>query len=345
MGIPRNVKKQAKEAREIQEALNTDPGKTAPIEKPPEAQEQNLDQNKPVEKEDKNLDQPKISAVGEELKVDDNDWEKRYKGLQSRYNREVPELRGKLETTESALDDMKREISDMKTSFQEAEPKPKAQELVFTDEEREQFGDGWIDMMTKVAESSHGDLVRQVGELQTQLADVKQGVTSVRETVVINNERSFRAALSRKVKAETGRDWLDINAEDSFHNFLAEKVPYTQSEKQEYLVQAHKNFDVEAAAKFFIDYAGPSSSKNELSPPNKGLKVPEELITPEVAGGNMPPEAEERVYTTDEVDQFYADKRRGAYKGKEKEARAIETDILAAGREGRIVNKRAYAHA
>jgi hypothetical protein len=199
-------------------------------------------------------------------------------------------------------------------------------------------------MMKKIAEQSNTDLAKQVVDLQNELANVKQGVTKVRETVVVNNERDFRAALARKVKEETGRNWLEINEEDSFHNFLAEEVPYTGREKQEFLIKAHKDFDVDAAAKFFIDYAGPSSLKDEPSPEPEP-KVPEELIAPETGGGNIPPIPEERVYTTQEVDKFYDDKRKGKYKGKEGEARKIEQDILTAGREGRIVTKRAPAYA
>lgn len=342
MATPRNVKKQANEAKKLQEALNTDPTAVAPIEKPAEELEQPVVK---AEVEQPNLDQPVVPAKGEEPHADDTDWEKRFKGLQTRYNREVPELRGQLETAEAKADSLIRELADVKASIQDVEKQPPAPpEVSFSDEEIEQYGEGYIEMMKKIAQQSQGDMAKQIVDLQQKLADVTQGVSQVRETVVVNNERDFRSALGRKVKAETGRDWTEINGEDDFHNFLAELVPYTNSEKQEFLAKAHREFDVEAAAKFFIDYAGPSSPKNEPSPSDDVPEVPEELITPKQAGGNIPPIAEEKFYTTAEIDQFYKDKREGKYKDP-KEARNIEQDILAAGREGRIVSRRAPAYA
>jgi len=343
MAIPRNVKKQAEEARNIQEALNQDTALAAPDEKPTEELEQKPDIK--AKKETPNLEQPAISASDEESKVDDTDWEKRYKGLQTRYGREVPELRGKLSTAEDTVNSLREDFNDFKASIQKQETQePKSSEVEFTDEEIEQYGEGYIGMMKKVAQQSSGEMAKQIVDLQQELANVKQGVTQVRETVVVNTERDFFAELTRKVKAGTGKNWKDINEEDSFHNFLAEEIPYTGREKQEFLAEARKNLDVDSAAQFFIDYAGPSSSKKEPSPSNDVPEVPEELITPETAGGNIPPIEEERVYTTAEVDQFYSDKRKGKYKDKT-EARKIEKDILLAGREGRIVNRRKAAYA
>ncbi len=342
MGQPRNVKKQANEAKKLQEALNSDIATATPIEEPAEELEQKTATEIAAE-EKQNLAQADIPAKSEELKAGDSDWEKRYKGLQLRYNREVPELRGKLSTTEDTIISLRKEINDVKDSIQTVETPAPAKDLEFSDEEREQYGDGWIEMMKKVAEGSHGELVRQVADLQNQLANVKQGVTQVRETVVVNTERDFFAALNSMVKAKTGKDWKSINEEDNFHNFLAEEVPYTGRERQEYLAEARGNLDVDSAAKFFIDYAGSISSKTEPEP--IAPEVPEELITPEVSGGNIPPIKEEKVYTTSEIDQFYSDKRKGKYKGNEKEARIIEQDILAAGNSGRIVTKRSYAQA
>jgi len=342
MAIPRSVKKQADEAKKLQTALNTDPAINADLIK---KQTDELEQNPVIKAEETpNLEQPVIPEKGEEPKSDDTDWEKRFKGLQTRYNREVPELRGQLSTTEEALKSVKNEILTLKDSIQHVEETPVQNDIVLTDEEREQFGEGWIDMMSKVAEQTSGELAKQVVSLQKELAEVKQGITQVSETVVVNTERDFFSTLGRKVKAETGRDWKDINEDDNFHNFLATEVPYTGRERQEFLADARKNLDVESAAQFFIDYAGPSSSEKELSPPNGVPKVPEELITPDTAGGNLPPIEEKKVYTSAEIDTFYADKRKGKYKDPI-EARKIEEDILLAGREGRIVNRRLPAYA
>jgi len=342
MATPRSVKKQATEAAKLQKALNTDPADAVdPIEKPAEELEQSAVK---AEIEQPNLDQPVAPVIGEEPKADGTDWEKRFKGLQTRYNREVPELRGQLSTAESETESMKKDLEELRVSIQNVEPQLQAsKEINFSDEEIEQYGEGYIGMMKKVAEQSQGEMAKQIVDLQKKLADVTQGVTQVRETVVVNTERDFFSALTRAVKTATGKDWKEINEEDEFHNFLAVEVDYSGVERQEYLAKARKNLDVDSAAKFFIDYAGPSSSKNEPSP-SIVPEVPEELVTPETSSGGIPPIAEDKVYTNADVDQFYADKRKGKYKDPV-EARKIEQDILAAGREGRIVSRRQPAYA
>lgn len=346
---PKSIKRQIKEANELQKALNTDPTPVVdPDEKPTDVVEQDAAEVI-VAKEQPNLDQSGDSPKGEEPKADQApDWQAKYKGLQTRYNREVPQLRTELDIANKGLDDAKAEVLTLKEQIQNVETQaPAPREVIFSDEEIEQYGEGNIGMMKKVAEQSSGEMAKQIVDLQQTVANLKQGVTNVRETVVVNNERDFRASLARKVKTETGREWLDINDEDGFHNFLAELVPYTNDEKQVYLAKAHSNFDVDAAAKFFIDYAGKKPSSLETDEPlvDDSPGIPEELITPIQSGGGMPPLEEQKVYLTSEIDQFYADKRTGKYKGKESEARKIEQDILAAGKEGRIVNKRQPAYA
>ena len=345
MAVPKSVKKQIKEAQKLQEALNTDPEVTDPQAAQPVEPEQKPVEQKPDEKETPNLDNQDLSTSGEEPKKDQKpDWEAKYKGLQTRYNREVPELRGKLSTAEETAESMKKEIQELKDAVAavQSQPEPAKQELVIDDKLIEQYGEGTVSMMQSIAQQSNADLAKQIVDLQQELASVKQGVTNVRETIVVNNERDFFTELEREVKAATGKSWEKINEDHDFHNFLAEQVPYTGKERQEFLSSARKNLDVKAAAKFFIDYAGPSS-KNEPEPETVST-VPEELITPEVSGGGIPPIEEAKVWTTGEIDQFYADKRKGKYKDPN-EARKIEQDILAAGREGRIVNKRLTAYA
>jgi len=70
MGQPRSVRKQASEAKKLQEALNTEPAIVIPIKKSAEELEQDA-LNATAEK--KNLDQPVIPAASEELDVDETE--------------------------------------------------------------------------------------------------------------------------------------------------------------------------------------------------------------------------------------------------------------------------------
>lgn len=336
MALPKSVKKQASEAQKLQDELNQPPAE-------PGLDEENEATKEPVAQAAEPVKPPEAGAEP----AKDENWEKRFKGMNELYNREVPKLRGELEKAYINIDDLKKDINEVKANLQEAAKPadPEPVDLVLTDEEREQYGEGWINMMQKIAGNGSEALAKQVVDLQRELAELKQGQTDIKQEVRVTNTQTFFSALARKVKTETGKDWLDINKDVEFHAFMGEQVPYTNQERQYFLNEAKGKLDVSTAAQFYIDYAGTLSS-DDKGAALKEPAVPEELIQPDTTSGDsLPPAREEKTYTTDEINQFYRDRREGKYKGKEAEAREIEIDILAAGRDGRIVDKRRYATA
>jgi len=346
---PKSVKNQAKEAESLQNALNQPPADASLEDANPVVVEQAAEvvALKEDENLDPNLDPPKTSA---ELSTDQgSDWEKRFKGMKNLYDREVPKLRGQLDEAYTKINGFQSEIDDVKQLLQEAEQKPAElapASLELSDEEREQYGEGWIEMMQKISGQGSSELAKQVVDLQKEISSLKQGQNDIQKTVQINTAHDFTTELARVVKDATGKDWKDINKDSEFHAFLSETVPYTNNERQHFLMKAKDNLDVSTAAQFFIDFAGSLSSENVSLKKPSANSVPDELLQPENAGnGGLPPIKESKVYVSSEIDQFYRDKREGKYKGKESEAREIESDILLAGREGRIVEKRRYVSA
>jgi hypothetical protein len=99
------------------------------------------------------------------------------------------------------------------------------------------------------------------------------------------------------------------------------------------LKRAEANQDLEATKEIFTEYLG--------SPPKS---TPQKKETPNIqpnptnpgSDTNPPNPQNERVWTRDSIAAFYADKRRGVFKGREEEARALEVDIHAAAGEGRV---------
>jgi len=356
MALPRAVKKQAKEAEELQQRLNQNPEEKAALEAEEAAKKQEAEAKAKAEAAEKETSQAASPEVSEDLTKDqDGNWEKRFKGMKQLYDAEVPKLRGELETAYNAMREMKGEFETFKTDTQQAVEaainKPaESVEIELTDEEREQYGDNWIGIMQKIAGQGASELAKQVVNLQQQVSDLKKGQTDIQKTVQVNTTHDFYGELGRIVQEKTGKSWKDINTDSEFHAFLAATVPYTKNERQFYLLEAKKNLDAETAAKFYIDFAGPSSTDKGVSSQTDEPdlnKMPEDMIQPgtTTGSGDLPPKTELKTYTGTEVTQFYRDRREGKYKGKEAEAREIEKDILAAGRAGRIVEKRQYASA
>jgi len=337
---PRRVKKQAAEAEKLQQELigNPDESASEEIQEPTSAVVEDAATPAPEGEAEKNLVQPEPEANSEELEAKpETDWKKRFDGMKTTYDREVPKLRGELATAHSQVDSLSSQISELKVSSEQLEKTPVAAEpesIVFTDEEREQYGDGYISMMEKVSQQSNAEIVKQLISVQQQLADVTQGQKSVNEEKVVSEEQSFFQGLDSMV----GTDWNKINTSQAFLTFLDGEVPYTGKTKMHFLREARKNLDLTAVAGIFNDFkaVSPQGEPHEDEPKS----IPEELVTPNSKGGGKPPAPELKFYTSDEVTTFYSDKTKGRYKGKEDEARAIEKDIIAAGQQGRIVSAR-----
>lgn len=337
---PRSVQKAAKEAMELQEQLNQDPAEIAALEE--EAQikaktEQDLKEKTEEKTPELTPTDTTLDAGAEPQKDKVVDWEGRFKGLQRRYDRDVQNLRGELDNAYSSIDELKGEINGIKENIQ-ATPEPQVPVLDLTEEEKEQYGEGWLNVMQKVAGQSNTELAKQIVDLQQTIAELKVGQKKIHEEVVVNSEKEFFTELSRQVP-----DWKQVNQDEGFHEFLAEMVPYTGEERQFYLQKAREEFNVDAAVAIFNEYKSTVSKGTSTHQPDE-QKVPEELVELKTTPtGTAPVEKTERVFTTAEVDQFYKDRRTGKYKGKEDEARNIELEILAAGSRGNIVSQRRYA--
>jgi len=357
MALPKAVKKQASEAVRLQTALNQSPEDTGPAQvQTPE--EQAAAQKAAEEARQKAVEQqtaeagtaqPGLTApeISEELTPDQaTDWEKRFKGMKQLYDRELPKLRGQLDESlqrndwlAAQLEDLQNQLRSQQAQQNTPAPVPK---IEISDEEIEQYGEGYIELVSKISAQSNADLAKQIMALQNTVASLQENQKQVIETVKVTTDRDFWSQLERVVQDATGKNWRDINKDPEFHVFLAETVPYTQHERQHYLNEARDNLDVNRAAQFFIDFAGtvtPKKPSTDTGASNEGPDaVPDEIVMPASTGAGAPLAGEKEVYTSAYINQFYQDKRRGKYKGREKEARDIEKDILAAGREGRIVD-------
>lgn len=353
---PKAAQKQAAEAERLMKQISGQ-GNPEELEPAPDAAKTELNKEaesttivEPAEPEEeqgkKGLEaEPSSSTKGEEPKgKQQDDWEKRFKGMKSLYDREVPKLRSELETAYSTIDEMKQEIADIHQKLEtKPEPQPELEPVEFdlTDEEKEQYGEGLIGVMQRIAGQSRNALAKQVVDLQTKLANLESGQKEVTKTIVNDRESSFFAALDKAVP-----DWRDINTDSEFHAFLAEEVPYTGNERQFYLKQARDKLDSGKVISIFQDYLASTGAASEGSSPKLGkasLEVPEDQIVPSTQKGEQVPTEEDKVWTTEEIDEFYRDKRLGKYKGKEAEAREIEKDILLAAKTKRIVTKRRRA--
>jgi hypothetical protein len=235
-------------------------------------------------------------------------WEHRFKVLQGKYNAEVPrfahenkDLKGRLQSLEEQLDEMKN---------------AKPAELLVKPEEIEQYGEGLIDVARRVAREELASKDAQIAKLRSEIDSVK----SVQSNVVQDN---FFKSLTEMVP-----DWEALNADTNFLNWLDGVDDLTGETRQSLLGRAEQQRDPVRAAKFFNTFKKTSQSWAAQS----AASMEQQIVPPTNQAPSTP--QSKKIWTRAEITIFYDRVRRGSIS--DADAVAIEADISSAAVEGRI---------
>lgn len=288
MALPKRVQEQAEQAKKAIEGM-----RRAPPEEGAKPQEQappaNADQGQP-----------------------ETDWEKRFKNMKRSHDETVSELRSQNEQLSGQVEKLTALIEKSKTE------EPAAQAPVFTPEEVEEYGQGFLDMVTRVAKSASSNA--SSGDIANELKELKGQFNNIVQNQVRTEEEKFYDELERAVP-----NWEAINEDERFHAWLAEEMPMTGNQRQHFLSQAQQRFDASTVKSFFVQWQREQSGESVL---------PDTKTTTNEYVGERGKETE--IWTAADIDAFYKDKTLGRFRGREDEARQIEMRIFRAQNEGRV---------
>lgn len=187
MAIPREVQKQADQAKAAQAQFRGDPAEPAKPDADPPSDEEQVD------------------------------WEKRFKGLKKAHDTEITELRNAKDSLEGKIAQLEELLEKAKTV------EPAAQEPIFTPEEVEEYGEDFLKMVQRAAEriakpNGSEDVASQLKELREQFNGIVQHqVRSEKEMFYdaldkavpdweqINEDKGFHAWLAEEMPL-TGKE-------------------------------------------------------------------------------------------------------------------------------------------
>ncbi|MCJ5690414.1 hypothetical protein LPJ08_29080, partial [Klebsiella pneumoniae] len=199
-------------------------------------------------------------------------------------------------------------------------PQPAAptQPAPLTDSERKEYGEEFIDVVSRVAlhavQPRLEELGRRLAGLEGRVVNAMQQVQSVATvTEEVAFERYYQT-LDREVPA-----WRSINHEQRFLDWLEERDIFR-------LYQRETGSSAPAAPT-------PAPQNPVAAPPVD----PNSLVAPDTAAPPPPPSGQPtgRVWKQSEVDRLYDDKAKGRIT--EQRFRELEKDYLRALAEGRVV--------
>jgi uncharacterized coiled-coil protein SlyX len=135
-------------------------------------------------------------------------------------------------------------------------------------------------------------------------------------------------------------DWEPINGSDPFNDWLDLRLPYSNETRRDRLQAAQKESDYATAIQIFNDFKRENPAAATHKPehridPAKQIEPASSVVHQPPADGKPAPAG--KIYTRQEVREFYAELSKAAAKGNvTDEMKKTDLDIIAANAQGRI---------
>lgn len=276
-------------------------------------------------------------AAPKEQSQQPKDWEQEWRSLKGQYDR----VNGLLTQARQDNDALRGIIASMEARGPATpEQTQNAVELQFGQLSEQDKADYGEDFFQKIKEY----ISPAFEALQRENRDLKQQLGGVQKVTAQSAEERLHAAIAAQVP-----DWMEINHEPEFAEWLQNHAPYTRQPKQALLLNAYKQGDASTVAQFFKDYL---TDKGRVAPAQEQAPEPrrgggpqgnglEKFAAPGRPRSQSTGQASERApakqsYSSADISGFYTDVANGKYRGREEEQKRIEQDIFRAQSEGRI---------
>jgi len=349
--IPKQVQAQAdkadellKKASEGEKPLVTDPTNPPedPGKKPPEA--------------------PVAEETVESLKQKLSEAEQKYSVLQGKYNSEIQALKddvnllntlknqnrqltGQVQDLNGKLNEANVTIGELRKQVSEKTKDPVVEDAkvltLLKDEDKEYLkGEGFDEKTIEIFGNIVNTLVSKRTPQPSNASD-KETLEDIQRKMREKEDRTFWKELEAKVP-----DWESINGNPrngmqmlpEFDAWLDVRIPYSDQTRRDRMIAAQDVLDYETVIKIFNDFKAEN--------PATRLKKPEPKVDPEkqidpassVSHEQHPDGAHPagKIYTRQEVKEFYDGFTKGLWKGKEDEFDKKDREIIKAHQEGRV---------
>lgn len=278
--------------------------------------------------------QPPAPAQGDENLTADQ-WRHRFLSMQGRYNQAAQSIGVLQEQLQELSDENMRMQQHVRTSVPQV-PQPQALPSGLTAEEVAAYGPELVDVIQRTARAA----------LMPDLQNTQNSVRQVNQQVQRVTVGGVYQVLDQKIP-----DWRAINISPRFKSWCGSRDVYSGAVRGELLRSAFQAADAPRVLAFFKGFLDEEQATGQLPDPSLQPQPPaaprqaamtlEQLAAPGRAkpatGDNNPgTPADKPIFTRDQIKAFYSAVRQNHYAGREPEKNALEQQIFAAQREGRV---------
>jgi hypothetical protein len=264
------------------------------------------------------------------------DWQHKFQTLQGKYNAEVPGLRNQVAELSRQIEELRAAKPATETPPMPAPPAPK----LITDDDTETYGADLIDLIRRVAvETDAGAKARlqdEIADMRKQMAAQATQVEAVQTNVTDERRATYFTELAKLCPT-----YEETDGRQDFKDWLVQLDDFSGLVRNDILQAAYARYDADRTAKVFNQFLG--AIPTAPAPPVPPVVDPQvelsELVSPGQARASSvvtPDDDGKKVWSIAEMDTFYKDFARGAYRGQMEVAARIEADIDKALAEGRV---------
>lgn len=262
---------------------------------------------------------------------DELTWEQRYRSLQGIHNSHVASLKERL-----AQADAERAQLIQQLASRSAEPAAQPQPASANPQDVETFGEDLVRMIQRTATELMNPVAQAYEQRIAQLESALQGTNKV---VAQTADEAFFSQLREQVP-----DFDQINSSDPFLAWLAEPDDLTGAPRQTALTAAGNARDLKRVVRVFNAFksaagVAPAAPAAPASPTSR-LQA---QVSPRSTGNGATAVASNAdgkpMITVEQVERFYSDVRRGAYRSNEPLRAATEQVINDALADNRIIQR------
>lgn len=261
-------------------------------------------------------------------------WEHRFKT--SRGMDEAEKTRLKTENSDlraknSALEKTMRELEDRVRAVERQAPTNVDLKKYLTEEQIDTYGPDVLQSVAKVARLAAEEAAerRIKEEVDRRVRPVEEKLQVTEKDAQSSREAAFWDALEDKMP-----DWVVINDNPKFHEWLAQKDPFTGYTRQNLLEHAQSAFDPMRVVAMFEAFKQSSPAPKAPTVNTQQRVVPDPVGQTAIVTQSVP---DVGYVKTSEISRFYDDCKLGRYKYRPQEKEVFEKRIREAQLTGRII--------
>lgn len=362
--LPKNVRAQVERAnqlaKEFAESRNqppVDPNATAtppvdPNATPPAAPNKVVHPTNPPAPTPDPTPPPPGGDTSNVTQLQPEAWEQKYKVLQGKYNAEVPRLQNTVRDQGEQLRNLQQQLTATQnllaslgeqrvTAPAQPQAQPPARQKLVKDEEVTEFGADLIDVVRRVAREEQAALLPEIDRRVTPVKQRVDQVAQATEAASVRQAQSDRQTVLNMLNEQVP-NWLDLNGDPAFLEWLDQRDPYAGAKRGDLLAQAFEAHDGPRVVAFFTGYqkehavVTPPVAPTAPAAPKAPQRQLEQLVapgTPKTGTTGTQDGSGKRVWTRAEISAFYGGRMKFKDAAHKKE---VERDIFAAQSEGRI---------